>query len=334
VAPDPLRFAVEGLGATGARCARQLVSAPAGGTVVLRDPEPGRALEVEQSLGGVAAADDGDPGDAVDAAVVILAGPVGTQLPAATAHLGRGTPVVCTSDDLTEVQALLALDAEARQRGSFVVVGAGFAPGLTDLLAVHGAARLDHVEEVHVAKVGTGGPACARQHHRSLRGESLDWRDGQWLRRPGGSGRELAWFPDPIGGRDCYRAELCDAALLVPALPGVQRVTARLAATRRDRFTSVLPMLRRPHADGGPGAVRVELRGPAGGAQDVVVLGAMDRPAVAAGAVAATAAVAVATGDVRRTGAGGVGEMFAPLGLLRSLDDAGIRCAIFEGGSQ
>ena len=27
----------------------------------------------------------------------------------------------------------------------------------------------------------------------------------------GGTGRELCWFPDPIGGRDCYRAALADA---------------------------------------------------------------------------------------------------------------------------
>ena len=99
---------------------------------------------------------------------------------------------------------------------------------------------------------------------------------------PGGSGRELCWFPDPIGGRDCYRAALPDALLLVAGFPGVGRVTARLAATRRDRLTARLPMLRPPHPEGGLGAVRVEVRGRRGGDRDVVVLGAMDRPAVAA----------------------------------------------------
>ena len=47
--------------------------------------------------------------------------------------------------------------------------GAGFAPGLTCVLAAHGAARFDQVDEIHVAKSGTGGPACARQHHRAAR---------------------------------------------------------------------------------------------------------------------------------------------------------------------
>ena len=144
--------------------------------------------------------------------------------------------------------------------------------------------------ELHVARSGTGGPACARQHHRALTGQALDWRDGGWQRRPAGSGRELCWFPDPIGAEDCYRAELPDALLLVPALPGVERVTARLAATRRDRLSAHLPMLRKPHPEGLVGAVRVEVRGRQAGRSEVLVLGALDRPAVAAGATAALAA--------------------------------------------
>ena len=32
----------------------------------------------------------------------------------------------------------------------------------------HAADALDRVDEVHVARAGTGGPACARQHHRAL----------------------------------------------------------------------------------------------------------------------------------------------------------------------
>ncbi len=90
--------------------------------------------------------------------------------------------------------------------------------------------------------------------------------------------------------------------------PGIERVTARLAATRRDRFTARLPMLRRPHPEGDVGAVRVEVRGRRGDRRDVRVLGVMDRPGVAAGAVAAVAAVLAAGGELQRTGAGGPGR--------------------------
>ena len=329
-AGDGLRVAVFGVGALGARCARQLVSTPAVSSVLIRDPDRNRTTEVLASLVETSVADDAGIDDPVDADVVVLAGPAGTQLAAARLHLRRGAHIVATTDDVDEVTGLLALDNEASDLGLSVVVGAGFAPGLTDLLARHAAARFTEVTEVHVGKVGTGGPACARSHHRALAGTAIDWRDGEWIHRPAGSGRELAWFPDPIAARDCYRAALPDALLLAPEFEGVHRVTARLAATRRDRLTSRLPMLRRPHLDGGPGAVRVEVRGMTPQGHDVVVLGAMDRPAVAGGAVAALAAVRVADGRARRTGAAGLAGMFDPLPFLLELAERGVRCAAFD----
>ena len=65
-------------------------------------------------------------------------------------------------------QGLAQLDDEARVRGRTVAVGAGFAPGLSDLLATHAARLFDEVHEVHVARAGTGGPACARAHSSPL----------------------------------------------------------------------------------------------------------------------------------------------------------------------
>jgi len=230
-----------------------------------------------------------------------------------------------------DVRELLALDEEATERGRHVAVGAGFAPGFTCVLAAHAAGRFESVDEIHIAHVGTGGPACARRHHRALRGHALDLRDGTWVERRGGTGRELSWFPDPIGGADCYRGALPDGLLLVAAFPGVRRVTARLAANRRDRFTSRLPMLRPPHAEGGPGAVRVEVRGRRGAARDVVVLGAMDRPAVAAGAVAAQTAAWAAGGRLRRHGAAGLAALVDTGPFLAELARVGVKAAVFEG---
>jgi hypothetical protein len=181
--------------------------------------------------------------------------------------------------------------------------------------------------------VGTGGPSCAQAHHRALAGAALDWRDGTWVTRRAGSGRELCWFPDPIGGEDCYRAALPDALLLAPAFPGVERITARMGANRRDRITSRFPMLRPPHPEGGPGAARVEVRGRRGAARVVHVLGAMDRPAVAAGTVAALAAFAAGTGQLTRNGAGGLAELVDPLWFLGVLAQRGVKAAVFEGAA-
>lgn len=321
---------VVGCGAVGARVARQLLSTGVE-TVVLRDQLPDRLAAVVKSLGDAAIADPGRDIDPLDVDLVVLAGPGGAHAEQAAAFLRRGVSVVSISDDIDDARGLLDLDHEARERDRVVAIGAGFAPGLTDLLAAHGAARFDRVDEIHVAKMGTGGPACARQHHRALGRMAIDWRDGGWEQRPGGSGRELCWFPDPIGAEDCYRGALPDAVLLVPAFPGVRRVTARVAATRRDRLTARLPMLWPSHPEGGPGAVRVELRGQRDGATDVLVLGVMDRPAVAAAAVAAVVAQVVLTGSTRRVGAGGCAELVEPLPALVELARRGVRAAVFEG---
>jgi len=182
-----------------------------------------------------------------------------------------------------------------------------------------------------VAAHGTGGPACARQHHRALAGLALAWQDGMWIERSSGSGRELCWFPDPVGAHDCYRAELVDPLLLVPAFPTVSRVSARLSATRRDRITARLPMLRRPHPEGTLGALRVEVRGHRDGAREVEVLGAIDRPAVAAGAVAAVAVTHVLA---REAPTGVVGMADARLdteGLLAELAFRGVKAARYTG---
>ena len=326
-----MRAVVFGAGATGARAARQLAAADAIAHVEIRDPRTEVLHELVHSLGAVA---DAGRGRRVtpDVDVVVVATPSGSQLAMARRSVHAGVPVITTSDDIGDVRGLLGLDAEAKAHEVPVVVGAGFMPGLSCLLARRAAAEVDQVDEIHVAKVGTGGPACARQHHRSLSSTALDWRDGRWARRPGGSGRELVWFPDPAEGHDCYRAALPDALLLVPAFPGVDRVTARMGATRRDRLTAPLPMLRRPHPEGLVGAVRVEVRGRVGIERRVVVLGASERPAVAAGAVAATAALHALQHGLP-TGAWGLASLPAAPELLRGVASRGVRLSRFEGVS-
>lgn len=325
-----MRAVVVGLGAVGTRAARQLTSTDSVDEVVVVDDRPGRVDEVVASLGSKAKAGPASTDPLPDADVVLLATPAGQQVAPAREMVGRGISVVTTSDSIDDVRGLLDLGPEAQARGVTVAVGATFSPGLTCVLARFASERFDSVDEVHVSRLGTGGPACARQHHRALGDEAIDWRDGGWQTRPGGSGRELNWFPDPIGGADCYRAALPDALLLVPAFPGVGRITARLAATRRDRLTARLPMLRRPHPEAGLGAVRVEVRGRTSKGREVEVLGAMDRPGVAAGAVAALATVEVGEGRVNGPGAGGMAELTEPRSFLAELARRGVKSARFR----
>jgi saccharopine dehydrogenase-like NADP-dependent oxidoreductase len=327
-----MRVALLGAGAVGARAARQLASTEGVERLVITDVDPDRATEAVRSIA--------DPDRVVvgsvetwaeGADIGVLALPPGFHRAAAERLLEQGSHVVSVSDDVEDVLGLLDLDAEARVRGRAVVVGAGFAPGLSCVLAAHAATTFDAVDEIHVAKAGTAGPACARVHHRALTGEAFDWRSGAWQRRRAGSGRELVWFPDPVGGQDCYRAALPDARILHGTFPGAERITARMAATRRDRLTAGLPMLRKPHPEGTIGAVRVELRGRRGTARDVAILGAMDRPGVAAGCVAAVAAAWAGEGRLLRSGAGGLADLVAPIPFLAELARRGVRAAVFDG---
>jgi saccharopine dehydrogenase-like NADP-dependent oxidoreductase len=325
-----MRFLLAGSGAVGARAGRQLVEAADVESVVVAGGSALGRAAVVQGCGEKVSDGGADPAAVTDVDGVLLAGPPGAHVEVARAHLLRGVPVVSCSDDVDDVQALLALDGDASDHGTSLVVGAGFSPGYTCLLARHAAARLERVDEIHVARSGTGGPACARQHHRALSGIAYDWRDSAWQERRAGSGRELCFFPDPLSAADCYRAQLPDPFVLVPEFPGVSRVTARMAATRRDRLTAPLPMLRKPHPEGLVGAVRVEVRGSIGGSQDVVVLGALDRPAVATGAVGALALREAAAGRLPK-GAHGLAAVADPVPMLTALAAIGIKAAIFDG---
>ena len=158
---------------------------------------------------------------------------------------------------------LVDLDDLARRHGAALIVGAAMSPGLTGLLADHLWRQLHVAEEIHVATHGTAGPACAVQHHDALGETAIGWHDGDWIERPGGSGRELDWFPEPIGARDCYRARCRIRSCCIGSSPRRHGSARRVSGTRRDRLTARLPMLTPPHAAGDIGAVRVEVRGAA-----------------------------------------------------------------------
>ncbi len=327
-----MRIAVSGLGATGSHIARQLL-VDGVTEITVHDTNRKRLDRVAPAIKAVAgdvrvAVDEPRADDPPD--VVVLAGPTGTHADVAASMLAAGCAIVSISDDPTEVGELLALDQAARAAGSTVAVGAGFVPGLACVLARYAADQLDTVEFISVYTGGTGGPSCARQHHRALKSNGHDWIDGRWVLRRGGSGRDLAWFPEPYGARDCYRGALPSPLLLQRVFPEAQRISARMSATRKDRLTSRLPMLSPPHADGGPGGLRVEVRGRVGTAVETFIYGAMDHPSVAAGTTAAVAALEAGRGRAP-VGANGLAAWDDPKRLLAILRQRGIRVAAFDG---
>ena len=287
--PQSASIAVIGVGVVGARVARQLTSS--GIPVLLYDERSDVQQALAQSLRALELTDLTKL-DPTTTPVVVLA-TSSAQAPLAKILLELGHHVVCTGDDVVDIRELLQLDEIARQEKRVLIVGAAACPGLSGLLVAELAPRVDTIDEIHVAFHGTGGPGCARQHHRALAGDAVGWHDGDWIDRPGGSGRELLWFPEPLGGKDCYRAELPEPLLLHRSFPEVSRISARMSATRRDRLTARLPMMSPPHAEGGVGGVRVEIRGSLNGERCTEVAGVAERTGIIAGAVAASSAAAL-----------------------------------------
>ncbi|MDJ0771437.1 MAG: hypothetical protein QNJ12_21805 [Ilumatobacter sp.] len=272
-------------------------------------------------------------GTAAGDVVVLAQG--GLHAPAVPDLLDRGLHVVTVGDELDDIRELLELDHVAAASGLTLMVGAAMSPGLSGLLARQLAGQLACVDEIHVAFHGTAGPACARAHHRSLSGRSIGWYDGAWAEYVGGSGRELCWFPEPVGAMDCYRAQIASPLVLQRAFPGVGRISARRSATRRDRFTAFLPMLRPPHVEGGIGALRVELRGgdDAGGRQ-CVIAGVAELVGTAAAATAAAFTTAIVDG-LLPAGAVVAAEAALPTTeLLRRVQSFGTRLQEFTGVPQ
>ena len=256
----------------------------------------------------------------------------GLHLEMASRLIERGVGVVSITDDMAEVRGLVDLDDRARAHDVSVVVGAGMWPGLTDLLARYLADQLDVCDEIHIAVHGTAGPACAHQLHSALSGSVFGLHDGTRISRPAGSGRELCWFPEPVGAYDCYRANLSSPVLLHETFPQVQRISARVSANRRDRLTARLPMLSPPHQEGGVGAVRVEVRGSsADGHRQTLIAGVAELVGTSAAATATAFAGALLDGTLPAGSVTTGDERLPTLDLLRTIERLGVRLQEFTG---
>ena len=227
-----------GLGAVGARSARQLLSSKAVSHLVVFSRNPAEAGARLAALGGGGALTL-EPltapafSEALTGAAVTLLTTPGPCRWEADASLAAGVPVVSTSDDPHEVRSLLALGPAATSAGIPAVVEPGWPRGLSCLLAAWAAALMDEVTEIHVASLGTGGPACARRHHAALREGVDEWRDGATVHRVGGSGSG-SWFgsPDSMPVPTVARVEPVPTLCF---LPGPSQGSGRSRRERRPR---------------------------------------------------------------------------------------------------
>jgi hypothetical protein len=276
-----VHIAIFGAGLVGQRTARALVAHGFKNVVLIsqtRQGAPSAGVTVGQ----------GWPHPEVKGADIVVLATESAHQPAMAIPLVKsGIHVVTTADNPADIKQLWALDDTATEAGAALVIGAAYSPGLSTLLASYLVRTLDTVDTISTAQFGTGGPACAQEHHRAMGSTAHEVHEGVLRTSRGGSGRELVWFPDPVAAADCYRAGLADPFLLHQAFPTVRRIESRQAATRRDRLTSRLPMLRPPHAEGLVGAVWAEVRGHVDGRAEHRAMAATAPQATGAAAMAA-----------------------------------------------
>ncbi|HYH49900.1 MAG TPA: saccharopine dehydrogenase NADP-binding domain-containing protein [Acidimicrobiia bacterium] len=344
-----------GAGAVGRRAARQLAESDGVDRILIADRSAAAAADAAEAMGDRAEVVDWSPDRAVPSGVGVVASAIGGTAERAVFEraVEAGVPAAGSADDGDVVRRVLDLDDAAREAGVALAAGCGMAPGLADVLARHASDAVEIVDEIHVARAGSAGPACRSAIIRAGRGTVPEWRDGAWLRHRAGSGRQLVWFPSPVGGLDCHRAGSGQAALLVDAFPTLRRATMRIASplgpgrqTPGLRLLGHIPAVsaaltggataRRRDPEGDWGAVWVEVRGRRGRSEEILVYGAVDRMAFASGAVLAVAALwlaGIGAAPVDTTGAHGLATLVDPVPFLGELARRGVKAAVFEGAS-
>ncbi len=125
------------------------------------------------------------------------------NVPVTDAAIAAGVDLVDLGSYYPETLEQLARHDAAVAAGSRIVPGCGVAPGLTNVLARHGADRLDRVDAIHMASYITHplwtSPGIVVTRFDASTGTSVVWEDGVLVERPSFSGEEEVDFPEPYG---------------------------------------------------------------------------------------------------------------------------------------
>lgn len=318
---------VAGDGNTGMYAARQLAATPGFDRIILAAPGRRARPSVDDGNDSIEALDWTvasalPPG--VD--IVISASSARTGAAMVNAAIEAGVDAVVGAGDAHGVRSLLDLAPVASAAGSRVVVGAGLAPGLSEVLASYGAGTLDRVTDVHVARYR---PAPG-ENGRAPKGPwstAFEIRAGAPVTVRSGLGRRMVPFPPPIGLADARTIPTAVPLLMARILPGVEHVTSRQAIGRARRRNT-------RNGARGVGAIHVEIRGTRGSSSEILTFGVVDQLAAATGAVLAAAA-AVLHGHAPGTtppgpGVMGLAETAPARALLLELRRQGVRAARFD----
>lgn len=231
------------LGATGAmgrRAAEVFAQSPEVEELTLA----GRRLDAVQALaeqvGGRSRAIQLDvrDHDAVVAALKghdVAAGSVGPyylfEARLARAAIEAKVPYVSICDDHDAAQEVLALDEQAKERGVTILTGAGWTPGLTNILAKKGVAMLEKASRVNIAWAGAladaDGLASMLHALHIFTGQVPTFTQGRQAMVRAGTGRQVVTFLEPVGPVPVYHTGHPEPITISRFIPDLEEVTLR-----------------------------------------------------------------------------------------------------------
>lgn len=150
------------------------------------------------------------------------------EAPMVRAAIEAQTAYVSLCDDADAAAAALAYDDAARDAGVPIITGLGWTPGMTNLLVMRAAAKLDTVKTVRIAWAGSGreadGPAVLLHTMHIMSGHVPSFAGGRRVEVRAGSGSELITFPAPLGPVRVCHVGHPEPITLPDYLPGLERL--------------------------------------------------------------------------------------------------------------
>lgn len=252
-----------GAGAIGSEVAENLASYPEVEEIVLGDI----ALDKAEKIAGKIRKAKAARIDATDLAALVssmqkadvVVSSVGPfykfGIPIIKAAVEAGVNFVDIMDDPDTTKAALddkTLFDEAKSKGITIVVGLGFTPGLTNVLARYGASKLDEVASIDVSWVfttaaGVASEAVTAHMFHVTSGKALTYENGEWREvTPLVDGQEAQDFvdlgevevyhvghPEPVTIPRYIRARkvTCKAGMVPSEVVNIYRMLSRLRLT-------------------------------------------------------------------------------------------------------
>jgi len=278
----------------------------------------------------------------------------------AWAAIESGVHYVDICDDYGPIETLFEFDAVARQQGVTLITGLGWTPGLSNVLARLGADRLDTVDEIHIAWVGSAadsqGLAVIKHVLYAITGDVPTYMDGRWTQVPAMSGREVVEFPEPLGAIEVFHTGHPEP-LTIPRTIPVRTVSLKGALTptwnnrlgallvrwgltrteqRIDSLARLIHRIEGVFRTGGipMSGLRVEIIGERAGERIVHSFLVADKMGRLTGIPAAIGALMLAQGEIQQPGVFAPEAIIRPEPFLKALALRGIQVIEREGPAE